>query len=117
MQLTETLDELLDLFHARICALGPDYIRIHSMKQLPETVNKIAEEVSVSMSSTPIFTKGGYGAVEIMSGTPSYEYRFNNDAREALRALLFLATEKERYDKFCKSIDTEIEEELSDTEE
>ena len=117
MQLTETLEELLDLFNAKIHAIGPDYFKVHAHKALPQSVDKIAKEVNMSISTMPVHILGKTDVQDLVKGEVSYEYEFNDDAKEALRALLFLATEKERYEKFCEAFDVEVEEELDSKQE
>lgn len=113
MQLTETLEDLLKLFNAKITAYSDSEFIVESDKALPDTVHSVATNVEITMSTMPmkILAKT---AVQDLVGEVNYEYVFNDDAKEALRALLFLATEKKRYEKFCEAFDEEVKEELSD---
>jgi hypothetical protein len=116
MQLTDSLEHYLRLFHATITYSSKDEFTVEGDKPLPDSVSKIAKNVNISVSTMPIHVLGK-DAIEDLVGEVNYEYVFADDAREALRALLFLATEKERYDKFCEAFDEEVEEELSDNNE
>ena len=113
MQLTQTLEELLDLFGAKIIRIeyGVSFeVRTHKM--LPSSVTAIAQTIDST----------GSIELDIFSMSPSnyseftYTYTFKDDAKEPLRALLFLASEKERYVAFCKHTDDEIEQELDSSQ-
>jgi len=115
MQLTETLEELLQLFDARIISKDHFSFIILVNKALPSSVIPLIHSIS-SQLPIPLNLTGRVTPIEY-SLPPTAEYEFKNESEQALRALLFLATEKERYDKFCKSIDNEIREELGTQEE
>lgn len=111
MQLTETLEDLLKLFYAKITAYSDSEFIVESDKALPDTVQGVASNIEITMSTTPMKLLGETTVQELV-GQVNYEYTFKTDAKEALRALLFLATEKERYDEFCEAFDKEVEQEL-----
>lgn len=102
MQLTQTLEELLQMFGAHIIHYNNIEYCVTTSKPLPLEVSNLATNLDMSTTINPIKVLGKI----------TYDYTFAADSREAIRALLFLATEKERYEKFCKSIDEEITEEL-----
>ena len=117
MRLEQTLDELLELYGAYMIMSTPSNFTVSTQKALPDTVQKIAISINMDRPVTPITATSGRPISIAEVGPTSYTYEFPDSAREALRALLFLATEKERYNKFCKSIDNEITEELGSSEE
>lgn len=112
MQLTQTLEELLQMFGAHIIHFNTVEYCVTVNKSLPPEVAKLALNVNMSVPMQAVDILGKTQVAEQMFGTATYDYTFAADSKEAVRALLFLATEKERYDKFCKSIDSEITEEL-----
>jgi len=116
MQLTETLEELLELFGARITAKSPIDYTVNSTKGLPERIAGIVISTNIEIPYAPQQILGKLTPEHFTTGSASYTYVFPSGSEAALRALLFLATEKERYEKFCKSIDDEITEELGISE-
>lgn len=113
MQLNESLEELLSIFNATIIDSDKNNFVVESSKSLPESINKIAKEVNIAVSTMPQYSLGKTAPQDLsIIGQTSYRYEFRNNAKEALRALLFLATEKERYNKFCEAFDNEVEQEL-----
>lgn len=117
MQLTQTLEELLDLYGAKIYFNNDNSFVVTSPRALPDTVNKIAKEFSISFYFIPYYGMDrGHSALSESFVEKKITYEFAQDTHQALRALIFLATEKERYNKFSQSIDTEIEQQLSDKE-
>lgn len=112
MQLNESLEELLKMFNASIIDSDKSSFIVESSKFLPESINKIAKGVYITVSTLPQQSLGKTAPQDLDIDQTSYRYEFKNNAKEALRALLFLATEKERYNKFCEAFDKEVEQEL-----
>lgn len=113
MKLTETLEELLEMFGARMVSESADgSYSITSHKGLPYSATRLIS--AMSMSAAAITALGKPQVIDYDHQDISYDMK--PGSQEALRALLFLATEKERYQKFCKSIDEEIIEELDTNE-
>ena len=117
MQLTETLEELLGLFGAKIVHYSKDDFVVSTNKALPQSVMPLINGYSTSIDAPAVQILGKFDVEEFTQGKVTHEYEFDNDKKEALRALLFLATEKERYDKFCEAFDQEVEEELDSQEQ
>lgn len=114
--LTHTLEELLEMHGARITSKDVDgYYRVEKTdgsKPFPEDINPLVNSISVD-KPMPIHTFSG----KIIADSPTpavISVEFKPDSEEALRALLFISSEKERYKKFCKDIDKDIEQELSE---
>ena len=94
---------------------GDGSYSIVSCNSLPHSANPLISGMSMS-APIPAYSIGNAEAVNYVSGHSSITYDMKPGSQNALRALLFLATEKERYQKFCKSIDEEITEELGTNE-
>ena len=110
----ETLEYLLSMYQARIISINSYEVNIIAFGPLPESVSKLA---SFTKMSIPV-------ALEIIENTPveynspvEYEYTFPIEHVDSIRGLLYLATEKQRYEAFSKSIDDEITEQLGTLEE
>jgi hypothetical protein len=112
LEIEETLDELLEFHGARMHSISPTEILIHTHTALPESVQSLAIRVDVTVPSMPINILGSSKPVEMQTLSADYEYTFSSDHYKVLKGLLYLASEKQRFEAFSRSIDTEIEEEL-----
>ena len=117
MQLNESLEELLNIYGARIISENSNtfYVMQGENKPFPDEVKKIALSINMSHGSYAIPILGRFEVEEFETlNPPTVEYEFDLNHKQALRALLFLDCEKERYQEFCKLFDEDIDEELSD---
>lgn len=116
MQLKETLDELLYMFGAHVIKYDSSEFTVTTSKALPIDLNKIATSYNIEVPYTPVITSNGT-IMRDAQERATYTYVFPAESKEAIRTLLFLASEKQRYEAFCESIDNEVTEELGTIEE
>lgn len=112
--LTQTLEGLLLLYRARITSESDTEFEVVCHGSLPNTVQSLCLSINVSM---PSYLIDAINEERTQYLHATSEYTFPIEAKEGLRALLFLASEKRRYEAFCNSIDEEITQELGTSED
>lgn len=116
LDIKETLEELLLIYNACIISINSSKIKISSQQPLPNEVRTLATYIEVSMSSFDMAVLGKHTMCTESLKT-DYLYVFEAAQYNIIKGLIWLASEKQRYEAFSKEIDKEIVEELSPEQE
>ena len=117
LDIKETLEELLSLVGAHVVSIDNKEMVISSHNMLPQQVHNLTTRISITMTSLDFTVIGKTTPLQTQSLRADYLYTFEATQFNIIKGLLWLASEKQRYEAFSKEIDKEIIEELNSKEE